>query len=368
MTMKLGFWIVGSAAVAMAAAVGVAGCSSAPAHDAKDGNLGSVSLAMSAVGPDGATYTLSNQDFMNLSQGGALYFTSATGNQSFALQAGNYQATLYGGPTDGGPGWTLNRVADGGATTVAAALLDAQPYNFAITPGATTSLPLHFEVAGVGNVTFSVGTLTTSLVVDAGTFAAGHATATGTMNWSQSGAYTSSSTNATLNALTTIPSGQTAAVPYTLTGTITSPFTMGVDYSCAFITLATTATAAPDAGAVDNYAAWMQEVNGATGSICFSDAQSTGFTPNSVIINVTRNGAATTAPFQAAYPGAGAANFFIYAMATAPYLSNAGVLSLSSLANPITLPLEEFELGTSQGSNFVANFGYVGSFQLQITP
>jgi hypothetical protein len=361
-------WI--ATALSALATLGVAGCSSGESSHApqSDQQTGTITAQLTAVGPDGATYSL-DQVQMNIApQGGGapgyLQFNSNAGTQSFSIAAGSYSGNLisFVGSPDGSFGWTLIRQGDGGSTTVSAVLLDTQPYQFMISAGATTNLALHFEIASVGTITFSAGTLTTSLGVEAGTLPPGHATAAGSVAFTQA---SQPSGNAPLDKLIALPPSGSGNVPYTVSITLTSPFVMGTDQACANATATVTATAAPDAGTQDAYAAWVQEVNGGTGYMCFYDAVSS-FGSN-VGILITRTGAANTPLFQGVYGSATNALFQIsMTQLTVPPFLNNGVLSLGTLNQPVTLPINYFTLSTTGTNTFaqVTTGGQPSTLQL----
>jgi hypothetical protein len=120
---------------------------------------------LTAVGPDGATYALPPGAFLQLTwtnEGGlqnqGLLFDSTSPTQSFNVAPAAYTATLFNATS-------LTRLADSGPTSVSATLVDPQPYKFTVTAGQTTSLTFHYAIAGIGDVTFSTGTLSTHLRV-----------------------------------------------------------------------------------------------------------------------------------------------------------------------------------------------------------
>jgi hypothetical protein len=337
-------WIV--TALGTVAALGGAGCSSggsgepSQAPQSKEGT-GTITAALSAVGPDGATYILNNTELDITPTGdaggaGALLFQSTTGTQSFSVAAGSYTGRLneFVGMPDGAFGWTMLKQIDGGYTNVSAVLLDTQPYNFTVTAGGTTNIALHFEIASVGTITFAAGTVTTSLSVDAGTLPPGHAAIAGNLSFAK-GPPPSGST--TLDSLLAVPSTGTGNIPYAVSVTLTSPFVFAADVACANVVATVTATAVPDAGAEDAYAAWIQEMNGSTGQMCIGDpvAQTGPY----VGTLVGRTGPATTAAFQNVFGMASLQFSISIGQLTMPTFLNNGVLSLGALNSPVTLPI-----------------------------
>jgi hypothetical protein len=375
MLMNFRIRIAASAMMTAVIALG-AGCSSGESSTGKAEaeSTGQIAAALSGVGPDGATYTLNSIE-MNIvptgdagAAGSALFF--GPGNQSFSVAVGSYAATLLGGPLDGAAGWTLSRQAAVGPTSVAAVLLDPQPYVFTISPGATTNLTLHFEVASVGAITFAAGTLSTNLSVDAGTLPPGHASVVATAGFPQQ---TIESGSTALDNLLAIPAGGTGSIPFNVAIAFTSPFVFGVDQACANVTATLGATAQPDGGAEDVvYAAFFQEVSGSTGRLCVNDVTSAFGTVIGFVLN--RNGTATTPAFQAALGPTTNVTFAISMSLTtlSPFLNN-GVLSLNSLGSPASLPVQFLQLsavpqGTSTPVNAQVQATTPASSTLQVSP
>ena len=261
--------------------------------------VGTLSAALTALGPDGATYTLPTSAYIALaglqSDAGTppsqtLVFNTLAGTQSFNLPAGTYSATLNGGPADGGL-WSLGRTADGGTSSVPAQLTDPQPYLFTIAPGQSTSITFHFTAIGVGAITFSNGTLTTGLQVGTGTAPPGHVLVSGSFTLQPA----SSSINipSLTSVLTTTGS---PTVTFTESLTLTGPFTSDGDYACANVVgTVLSATVSADAGVVGtNLDDLVQEASNGTGQICIADPN---FNSGSLSINVRRTGPALTTPF-----------------------------------------------------------------------
>jgi hypothetical protein len=361
-------WIAASV-VATAAAIAVGCTSESSSHTrASDEATGTIAAALSSVGPDGATYLLNNVEMGIVPtgdagvSGGILFFGS--GNQTNSMAVGSYAGTLQGGPTDGAVGWTITRQASSGPTSVSAVLLDPQPYLFTISPGMTTNLTLHFEVASVGAITFAAGSLSTDLSVEAGTLPPGHAAVVATASFPQT---VVTSGNTALDSLLTIPAAGTGDIPFSLSITFTSPFVLGVDNACANATASVNATALPDAGTEDVYAAFFQEVDGASGQCCVNDATSQFGSNISFVLN--RIGPPATAAFQSAL-GLTANTQFQISMAQStvpPYLNN-GVLSLDTLSSPVTLPVSFLAI-TAEAPGVFAQLRTSGqSSTLQVSP
>ncbi|MGO8998719.1 MAG: hypothetical protein ACLQVI_35805 [Polyangiaceae bacterium] len=215
---------------------------------------GTLSAAVTTVGPDGATYALPTGATLSLvsSTSSATYSIAVDGNEateSYTLPAGTYSATLSSVTS------LVRTASSGPATSVPATLSDAQPYQVVVTAGATTSLTFHFAIAGTGeNLTFSTGTVSTNVVVSA---TGGSSTGVGA---------TFQVTLAAGGSSTTINGYATGAMQGTLTVTTTGAFAPAVDEVCAPI------GALVLSGVVDNgYGYNVLEGAGSTGDICFSN-------------------------------------------------------------------------------------------------
>jgi hypothetical protein len=333
----------------------MAACADRAPSPSPDETAGTLTMALTGVGPDGATYALGSGVALSVWLGdsgtssGVSGLSTAAGPQSFTLPAGSYTGRLSGGDSTVTAGWPLLRLGDGGNTPVAAALLDPQPYAFTISAGGTTNLPLHFMIANVGPVTFASGTLTTSLAIDAGTVPPGGAVLAG----SPSFAFVSGQTSSTAlnNALAAIPTSAPVAVPMTVSFKMTGPFTMQADSACAPGIPTVTATALPDAGAEDTIAALAVETSGATANLCFFDAQS--LFPNIVQLVWTRTGAPQTPAMQALIgqdAGTAAFEYFFQGQFPTPLFAN-GVLSLQALDNPLAFANASLQLEVSTGGS-----------------
>jgi hypothetical protein len=260
----------------MVGGLSTAACSSstedvrAPAED-----TGTLTAALSAVGPDGATYTMSGAALVLSWTGSAgsgnnvLLFNSTTPTQSFSVAPGTYTAKLQAPAT-------LNRMAASGPTSVPAKLADAQPYTFTVSSHQTTNLTFHFLIEGFGTVTFSTGTLNTSLQVDAGTTLPSQAQVAGTANVA-----------ALLNgpaglnmALTT--SAASLAASFNISASLTSAFEPSAESACANITATMSATSGASA-AEQNFAALFNETSGGTGTVCFYDQTAPQFAGQMVL-------------------------------------------------------------------------------------
>jgi hypothetical protein len=216
---------------------------------------GTVEAAVSAIGPDGATYSLPSGTILTLvaaSSGTSYPLSVGMGGTSaaYAVPAGQYSATLSSVTQ-------LLRSGDAGPqTAVTASLADAQPYEISVFAGQTTDLVFHFTAAGSGGpITFSQGAVATSVSVG---FDAGASNAVGTTLQLN----ITSETNSVISQLTG-----------TLTFQITGPFVPSVGQVCAPIGAATLANGSNNTGWYYLEAA-SQSGNG---SICFAGgADATG--------------------------------------------------------------------------------------------
>jgi len=332
--------------LASPAALSMVACSSAPAplEAASHAELGTLSAAMTAVGPDGATYSL--------------VFNTTAGTESFSLSSGVYSGTINGATT-------LTRTANGLATTVSAVLTDPQPYAFTISAGATTALTLHFTVEGIGNVTFSTGTLTTTLAVDAGTTSPTHATAAG-----------ATTVTADLNGPPALNSALTFTgslpVSFSMAIHLTTPFVAGADCVCANGTATvTTVPSSGDGGAAQSNAdALFDEASGGNGSICIYDTNTSW--NGAIFIDFTRYGAPQTPQMTAALGADGGATgegFTLQFAATpATPLYNGTTATLSALTQPVTMPLSNLAAVYFPNNTYLENATGASTVTLQLTP
>jgi hypothetical protein len=347
--------------LAIAAFGGVA-CSSgsSDSHDSVE-QTGTIEASLTAVGPDGATYTLPiNTDLLLSWYGEAgtnsqfVYFDSTSPTQSFAVAPGIYTGTLSNT-------MTLTRIADSGPTIVPATLVDPQPYNFTVTAGQTTSLTFHFTIAGIGDVAFTTGTLSTHLQVDAGTASAGHILVTG-----------STSVSAVLNGpaalnMALTPTGP-VAVSYSVSASLTSPFSVGVESACAPIK-GTINTTTDSANNDPIFASLMNEASGGTGTVCIYDANSSE-DPGQVFLTFNRIGAPETSAITGVLGStaqAGESFFFqIYGTPATP-LFDGTTLHLSEINQPMNMPANIIAAGYEPNNTYVAQ-GNSSTMTLQVTP
>jgi hypothetical protein len=327
---------------------------------------------MTSVGPDGASYSLANASLL-LSwtseagvQSQTLPLTNAAGVQSAVLPAGVFTATLLGG-TDAQVGYTLNRIADGGPTTVPAALLDPQPYTFTIAPGTTTNLALHFSVASVGAVTFSAGALAASLSTEAGTYPVSQGKLAGPL------AFTSSAITGTPGAsvagLVALDDGGTTEPIYWITFLLTSPFAMQVNRACANIwTNVADPTAGLDPSVVNLSNLLNDTLVEQAGTLCFYDADDPTYPGQFVLQATTVHAPFYTAGAFGSNPGTATFSFSLAGTPATPIFSN-GVLSLGLTNQPMALKPLAFSSSVTVADGGVAKAsGTTGSVTLQMLP
>jgi hypothetical protein len=154
-------WI-GLAAVLFMAA-GTAGCTEPSAPE----SLGHIVVPLTAPGPGGATYRLPANTLLSLSSAGffgnfsldddapSLTFDVPPGDYSVSLSDSNGDTTI----------WPLIRQNTNGTTDIVPATLDLTSM-ITVTKEQTTSLVIRFHVAGVVPITFSLGSVDVTVVVD----------------------------------------------------------------------------------------------------------------------------------------------------------------------------------------------------------
>jgi hypothetical protein len=158
------------------------GCSNASDAHEGVGDQGSVSLALTTAGPDGATYGFPNDAYLVIQSAALTEYIPLAGSEtqlSRTLAVGTYTATLYFG------GGSVVLTKDDGTTTstVSATWTNPQPVSFNIVKGQTTPLALHFSVKGLTDLVFDTGTLhVVTDVVEDETTTLGNATLSGTAN------------------------------------------------------------------------------------------------------------------------------------------------------------------------------------------
>jgi hypothetical protein len=160
------------------------GCSTA--SDAQEGvdEPGSLSLALTTAGPDGASYGFPNDAYLVIQSsvfGEYIPLAGPEAQLSRTLAVGTYTASLYYGS-----GSVVLTKDDGTTTsTVPATWTNPQPVSFDIVKGQTTTLGLHFSIKGLSDITFDTGTLhIVTDVVEDDTTAVSNASIDGSVNLS----------------------------------------------------------------------------------------------------------------------------------------------------------------------------------------
>jgi len=138
-------------------------CSDAsPGKEAEQ--TGTLNAALLTVGSDGATYQFPPGTTVTVSQGNysdTFPLDGAESTLNLELPVGDLEVALQF------PNMTpqLVRTLDGVSTLVDAVWTDTAPVLVSIAADATTALTLHFELTGLGDVTFDMGTLALALEV-----------------------------------------------------------------------------------------------------------------------------------------------------------------------------------------------------------
>jgi hypothetical protein len=358
--------------IALAGGVGaqLAACSSGAGAPRAASNeaTGQILTSLTAVGPDGATYSLPSSAFLLLQwTGGAgsgsstLFFNNTTPTQSFTVATGTYSATLNGATS-------LVRSAGGGTSNVAATLTDGQPYAFTITGGEATGLTFHFVVQDIGDVTFSTGTLNTNLQVDAGTTSPSQAQVSG-------GAGVVSVLQGPPGLDSALSFMGTAPLYYSIAVTLTGPFQPSVDSACASATATITTPGMPFNSLQQNIDAFAQEASGGVGSFCVFDGNPSSSFPGQIVFYVDRTGAPQTPQMIAALGGtsAGASQDFLFQIQGQPAspLFDGTTASLSQLSQPLTVPVVDLLVDYEPNNTFLSatmGQGVPGSATFQLLP
>jgi hypothetical protein len=303
------------AAMLLALAGGITACSGgdSPARSS-DGHkaTGTIVAALSAVGPDLATYSFTPGTVFELSSTGSpttlfIPLDGASPTQSFSVPAGQYTGTIQAP----GSSLSLNRSAAGTVSTVPAVVIDPQPYAVTVNTGATTNLVFNISVPTLGQVQFSTGTLSTSLSVDASVVQPTRGRLTlpsfTLSNYASSGDLTV--VDPFLSSVTFSPPTVAIEVDFS----ITSPFQPQVDAICAAILVPpvtnglTIFGGTPSPGSTaSNVATVLLEAStgSAPGILCISDQSTSpagpfgGIAANSVAIRFDRTGSPQTGLFQ----------------------------------------------------------------------
>jgi hypothetical protein len=344
--MKSSWLVVGAfSLLPVVAVVACNGGSESSDKAAQDGEIGTVEAAISAVGPDGATYSIPSGAylvFQGISNGFTCRNLASTATQTFSLPVDTYQVavspTCSGSaltPVDAAAGipYTLTRAADAGATSVTA-LLQNPLQTVNVTAGSAVSLVFQFTIEQLGSITMSTGAVTVAISTGASAVAApSKAIVAGSFGPTTF----TPGTNAVAGVTALLNPASTSTFTLTL-GSLSAFAPTTADEACA--TFAPTIT---QSGASAGDTALFQELTapGTTGQICFFDPNS-GAPANQVVISFFRIGAATTTAFQSALAGDGgapsSAYFYAYLAGTTPTgIYNGTTVAVSQLASPTTL-------------------------------
>jgi hypothetical protein len=329
-----------------AASLASVACSSSspPAGGEHLETTGAVQAALSAVGSDGATYSIPST--ASLLYGNASGFEcallAATPTETFSLPVGTYTFYLNASgscsqPADAGTNvpFTLTRAGDGGATTVSAVLLNPVQ-TVTVTQGNSATLVFQFALEQLGTITMSTGNVTIGVSTGSGTTTV--AATTGTLT-------------ETVPSGTWVPGASPiAALSTLLASTTAGSATVGISHLGAFTPNNFDQVCAPftptvaSSGLSTGYAALFQETGaaGATGTLCINDANNV--VPNIVSATVTRTGTPVTSAMQAALtPDGGAvpsASFTLDFQGHLPMTVDTGTqLNLALLSTPAALTL-----------------------------
>lgn len=262
--------------VLVAASV-TSGCAEIPAPEEE--STGQIESALTATGADGAVYRLPVGSLLRLELGGAqvaelsLPINSDDATYAFDVATGDYVATLHNETGwANGTTWYLTREAPGSAPTlVPATLVSANPTPLDVQDGQTTPYEIRFQVPTAGEVSFSVGEVVVSTVVDEVDSVPTRFTLSGAITVTSQNLGGTPAQQAELAA----PSGTSGAVSVSVLRQ--GDFTFGVDEACAPVMVG--ATSAPN-GPLFNQ---VSQVTGGVGRICFAQT-------GTFILQVQRDG------------------------------------------------------------------------------
>jgi hypothetical protein len=305
-----------SAMTALAAAPMVA-CTVQASNGAHAEVLGKVEAALSAVGSDGATYSIPTTAALVV-QGPAGVSCSpitSTATETLSFPVGSYAVYLSangctssvpaaGGATDGGGAadagatdagasvpFTLDRSGDDGGTSTVSALLVNPVQTVSVAAGGTSSLVFHFTLEQLGTLTMTTGNVNVSLATDASV-----ASSTPTQGTVLT-PFTSTSISSADQSLVSLLAVTGASGSVDLSIEELSAFTPNAEgQACATFT--------PVYSTSINTAAFtdlFEELGapGAVGVLCFNDATASS-DPTGITITVQRTGVPVTAAFESA--------------------------------------------------------------------
>jgi hypothetical protein len=125
-------------------------------------HTGTLSAALSATGPDGATYKFLGGTRLQVST--PQWMTSYPIDGPEAVFTKQFAVGDY--TLDVTTSTVLERTYNGVSKIVSAEWLDPHPIPFSIVENQTTSVVLHFRVTGLGDITFAVGNLAVTVEVE----------------------------------------------------------------------------------------------------------------------------------------------------------------------------------------------------------
>jgi hypothetical protein len=343
----------------------IGGCGSEGSHGPSAEAVGTLQADLVTKGPNGDTYQIPSGFSLAIAPtsapdaGSTLFFdpTTTQTSDTFSIPAGTYTVRLLGGPP-----WQLLDVTAN--KTVNVNLLDTQPYSLTIVAGQTVSLPIHFALQGVGNVTFGTGMLATSISLADAAADAG-APSTGNF-WLQSGVSQINPVGASAN--TSIKSLMTQGSPVLFTLPPASfrlgPWIPGIDTVCSAVTLPAgykwSSDVLPDGGATGNMDLMTEAMApGGTVQLCFGDQNIYPGASSTVEIIFQRTGAATMTSVKTALASyAGVPTFAFFALGTpvfpadsgAPPAYNGSVAAFSYFLSAVTMTVQYSEIDFDPGA------------------
>jgi hypothetical protein len=322
--------------------------------------VGTASLALSAVGPDGHRYRLfSGTTFVASTEGGMPAFTlplsDSAERQTLDFEVGSYAARLEGPRTAEGAYFLIREDVDGGnVSIVPGRLVGPEPLPFVIRPGQTTQLTFRFSVPQLGDVVFSAGEVDVGIDVENDPLPS-------------HGQGYNASANMTINQLfadvAALP-GLSALVDGAALGDApgaqlglsrTSEWRFSPQGFCADVNLGSTGalTAEPEFNAL-----LVQALTG-TGSLCFMRESAGGL----MLINLRREGEPLVYTPDFGFTGPISVQIEAYGTPSET-LAEGGVLRLSALDEPFAVDGAGLTILVNSGSTNLVTMTLSGSFTL----
>jgi hypothetical protein len=342
-------------ALALGVSVSALACSLAASTAGPGGEHvaeGSVTAALTAIGPDSATYSVPTTDYLIIMSGGAQFAcnsVTAAPTQTTSIPTGTYTFYLSStgcgtAPPDAGTNvpFTLNRVASGATTTVGA-LLAKPAQTVTVGAGSSSSLVFQFTLAQLGTITMGTGNVTTSITADASVANAAPVAGSASATWTStsflvnSGSATGGAAAVAATEALFADAGAAGSFNLAISG-IGAFAPAGADEVCAPFTPSFTTTANVSA----SEAALFAELSapGATGDLCFFDPSSTQV-PNGVQLIFQRQGAPVTTTYQTLLTSFGATAtglaFYGGMVGTVAGVYNGATLNLGAFGSPVSL-------------------------------